>query len=125
MAKVTGIGGVFFRSPDAQRLQRWYVDNLGLEPDADGYIVLRWGVGNEGSTVWTAFDENTEDHFGGSDSDLMINYRVDDLDALVDELSSKGIEVDSTRFEDENGRFAHCWDLDGNKVQLWEPAEGM
>ena len=122
MAGVTGIGGVFFRSEDPKRLQEWYVDHLGLAPDHDGYVVIRWG--SEGSTVWAAFDGDAE-YYGGPSSSFMINYRVDDLDGLLVRLEAAGVRISDERFDDENGRFAHCWDPEGNKVELWEPAPGM
>lgn len=122
MARVTGIGGVFFRSAAASDLQEWYEKHLGLTPDADGYIVLRWGSEN-GSTVWAPFDGEA-DYFGGQGSQFMVNYRVDDLDGLVESLRRDGVRVADERFEDSNGKFAHCWDLEGNKVELWEPAPG-
>ena len=124
MARVTGIGGVFLRSKDSKALQDWYVRNLGLEPDEDGYVILSWGGDNSGSTVWAAFDGDA-DYFGGPDAGWMINYRVDDLDGLVEKLQAAGVPVAEKRFEDANGRFAHCWDPEGNKVELWEPAEGF
>jgi predicted enzyme related to lactoylglutathione lyase len=65
------------------------------------------------------------DYFGGPDAGWMINYRVDDLDGLVEKLQAAGVPVAEKRFEDANGRFAHCWDPEGNKVELWEPAEGF
>lgn len=123
MARVTGIGGVFLRSKNAKSLQAWYVENLGLEPDPDGYVILNWGGDNAGSTVWAPFDGDA-DYFGGRDADWMINYRVDDLDGLVEKLKAAGVPVADERFEDFNGRFAHCWDPEGNKIELWEPAQG-
>ena len=123
MARVTGVGGVFLRSKDAKALQDWYVDNLGLEPDADGYVILNWGSSHSGSTVWSAFDGDAE-YFGGPEARWMINYRVDDLDGLVEKLKAAGVQVADKRFDDVNGRFAHCWDPEGNKIELWEPAEG-
>ncbi|MDH3463616.1 MAG: VOC family protein [Acidimicrobiia bacterium] len=124
MAKVTGIGGVFIRSDNPKRLQAWYVEHLGLEADRDGYIILQWGRANEGTTVWSPFKTDAE-YFGGPGAHFMINYRVDDLDEMVTKLVAAGVEVGADRFEDGNGRFAHCWDPEGNKIELWEPSPGM
>ncbi len=124
MARITGIGGVFIRSDNPVDLQRWYVDHFGLEADIDGYIILKWGAENEGSTVWSPFQSGAE-YFGGPNAHYMINYRVDDLDQLVGDLIRAGVRVSEERFEDGNGKFAHCWDPEGNKIELWEPAEGM
>ena len=125
MAKVTGIGGIFFRAADPAALQRWYVENLGLEPDGEGYIVIRWGEGAEaasGSTVWAPFPDDT-DYMGPNR--WMVNYRVDDLDGLVSLLRSRGVSVEDEQIEDDNGRFAWCLDPEGNRVELWEPRPGM
>lgn len=124
MARVTGIGGVFIRSDNPKKLQEWYVRHLGLEVDRDGYVILRWGQDNQGSTVWSPFKTGAE-YFGSPNAQHMINYRVDDLDELTEALSAAGVEVEPERYEDGNGRFAHCWDPEGNKIELWEPASGM
>ena len=124
MAHVTGIGGVFFRARDPQKLQQWYVDHLGIEPDADGYVVMRWGGAHEGSTVWAPFPEDTE-YFGSPEAGYMINYRVDDLNAMLDKLIVAGVKVDDLQHEDENGRFGWAWDPEGNRIELWEPAAGF
>jgi catechol 2,3-dioxygenase-like lactoylglutathione lyase family enzyme len=121
---VTGIGGVFFRSQDPQKLQAWYEQHLGIEPDAAGYVVMRWGGEHEGSTVWALFPEDTE-YFGPPSAAFMINYRVDDLNAMLDKLIVAGVKVDDIQHEDENGRFGWAWDPEGNRIELWEPAAGF
>ncbi len=123
MAKVTGIGGVFFRSPDPAALQAWYVEHLGLDSSTDGYVVMTWGGEVRGSTVWAPFPVDT-DYFGSDDRQWMVNYRVDDLDAVLTRLRAGGVRVDDEVHEDENGRFGWCWDLDGNRLELWEPGPG-
>ncbi|HEY5727426.1 MAG TPA: VOC family protein [Acidimicrobiia bacterium] len=120
MAGVTGIGGVFFRSPDPAALQAWYVEHLGLDPATDGYVVMTWGGDVRGSTVWAPFPADT-DYFGSDRQQWMVNYRVDDLDAVLSRLRSGGVRVDDEVLEDDNGRFGWCWDLDGNRLELWEP----
>ena len=127
MAKVTGIGGVFFKADDPAALQAWYVDYLGMVPDAEGYMVIRWGEGgleDSGSTVWAPFPADT-DYMGPPERRWMINYRVDDLDEMLAELRGRGVTVSEETAEDENGRFGWCWDPEGNKVELWEPNPGM
>ncbi|HEX6147548.1 MAG TPA: VOC family protein [Acidimicrobiia bacterium] len=124
MARVTGIGGVFFKAEDPKALQEWYVRHLGMAPDEDGYMVIRWGGDDRGSTVWAPFPADT-DYMGPSEKSWMVNYRVDDLDGLLSRLRAEGVAVDEATIEDANGRFGWCWDLEGNKVELWEPAPGM
>ncbi|MGA7097969.1 MAG: VOC family protein [Acidimicrobiia bacterium] len=124
MAKVTGIGGVFFKARDPKALQDWYVEHLGMEPDQDGYMVIWWGGNERGSTVWAPFKSDT-DYMGPEENRWMINYRVDDLASLLGQLRAKGVMVEEQTMEDENGKFGWCWDPEGNKVELWEPNPGM
>ena len=124
MARATGIGGVFFRSKDPEALKAWYVEHLGLEPDDQGYVVIQWGGDHAGSTVWAPFDEDTE-YFGDVGQASMINYRVDDLDALLAALRERDVEVDDREAEMEGlGRFGWAVDPEGTRFELWEPAEG-
>ena len=124
MAKVTGIGGVFFKAENPKALQDWYVRHLGMEPDDAGYMVIWWGDGDRGSTVWAPFPSDT-DYMGPVANRWMINYRVDDLDGLLEKLRAAEVRVEDDVTEDENGRFGWCWDPEGNKVELWQPAAGM
>lgn len=124
MARVTGIGGVFFKARDPKTLQQWYVENLGMKPDEDGYMVIWWGGDERGSTVWAPFKDDT-DYMGPEENRWMINYRVDDLASLLDQLRARGVRVEEQTMEDENGKFGWCWDPEGNKVELWEPTPGM
>lgn len=125
MARATGIGGVFFKCQDPDRLRDWYVENLMLPLDEDGYVVLRWGGHLEGTTVWGPFPADTS-AFGWPDhKQWVINYRVDDLHGLLSELRLNNVEVEEEIFTDENGVFGHCWDPEGNLIQLWEPNPGM
>lgn len=125
MATTTGIGGVFFRSEDPEALRDWYVRHLGLPVDEDGYVVIRWGGDVAGSTVWAPFPADTRSFQWPQGKQWMINYRVDDLDGILDRLRAEGVAVDDDTFEDVNGRFGHCWDPEGNRVQLWQPNAGM
>ena len=125
MARVTGIGGVFFKTGDPVALRDWYVEHLGLETDEEGYVLLWWGDEVKGSTVWGPFPRDTTSFEWPAEKQWMVNYRVDDLEAMLAKLRSEGVEVDADTFEDMNGRFGHCWDPEGNRVQLWEPNPGM
>lgn len=124
MAKVTGIGGVFFKSRgDHKALAAWYQKHLGMTLEPWGGAVLRWPedrAGDGGATVWNVAKPDTQ-WFAPSDAPFMINYRVDDLDALLADLRSAGVEVLKGPDVDENGKFAWILDPDGNKVELWEP----
>ena len=125
MARVTGIGGVFFKSTsDHKRLAAWYRDNLGLELEEWGGAILKWPedrAGDGGQTVWHVAAPETK-WFAPSTSSFMINYRVDDLAALLAQLKANGIEVIKGPHADDNGTFAWIMDPDGNKVELWQPA---
>ena len=125
MAKVTGIGGVLFKADDPQMLTDWYVEHLRLPVDDDGYVVLQWGDARRGSTVWAPFPADTTEFEWPTDNQWIINYRVDDLDGMLDQLRTSGVRTSRDTFEDDNGRFGHCWDPEGNRVQLWQPTPGM
>lgn len=125
MAKVTGIGGVFFKSEDPGALARWYVEHLGLPRDDEGYVVFWWGGEVRGSTVWAPFPEEATSFDWPEGQQWMINYRVDDLDEMIEQLRAAGVATSEETFEDENGRFGHCWDPEGNRIQLWQPHPGM
>jgi len=121
MARVVGIGGVFFRSADPSALQAWYTTHLGLPADEDGYVVLRWE--GEGTTTWAPFPIDSS-YFEPTTVPYMINYRVDDLDEMLAQLRASGVEVDSRIEEHPYGRFGWARDLEGNRFELWEPAPG-
>src|SRR5690606_14258528 len=124
MAKVTGIGGVFLKCKgDSAALAAWYQKHLGLPLETWGGAVLKWPddkAGDGGLTVWNLADRDST-WFSPSESAFMINYRVDDLDALLAQLRAAGIEVIDGPQSHENGKFAWVMDPDGNKVELWEP----
>ena len=127
MARVTGIGGVFFKSTsDHKRLAAWYKDNLGLAFEDWGGAILKWPedqAKDGGLTVWHVAERESK-WFSPSTSSFMINYRVDDLTALLAQLKSSGVEIVKGPDSDENGKFAWIMDPDGNKVELWEPIQG-
>jgi glyoxylase I family protein len=117
--RVEGIGGVFFRSRDPERLRDWYAEHLGLEPAPDFTgTILRAGDGDV--TVWSLFPADT-DYFGGGEQQLMVNYRVADLDAMLAQLREAGVELDERVEEHEYGRFAWGVDPEGNRFELWQP----
>jgi predicted enzyme related to lactoylglutathione lyase len=124
MAKVTGIGGVFFKSTkDNKALAAWYRDHLGFDVQDWGGAILEWSNDKRvdgGQTVWTTAAPDSK-WFAPSESNFMINYRVDDLDGLVTQLKEAGIELVGGPDSDDNGKFAWIMDPDGNKVELWEP----
>ena len=124
MARVTGIGGVFLKSTgDREKLAAWYRDNLGFRLEEWGGAILRWPedkAEDRGLTVWTVAEKNSQ-WFSPSESSFMINYRVDDLDALLTQLRGDGVSIVKGPESHENGRFAWILDPDGNKVELWQP----
>jgi len=124
MAKVTGIGGVFFKSRmDHKALAAWYARHLGLPLEAWGGAILRWPedqAEDGGLTVWHVAESKSE-WFSPSDSSFMINYRVDDLDELLAQLRRDGVPILKGPELEENGRFAWLLDPDGNKIELWQP----
>ena len=127
MRRVTGIGGVFFKSRDPRALGAWYAKHLGIAVEEWGGAAFRWGGRDDpqagGTTVWTPFPEDTT-HFAPSTASFMIDYRVDDLNALLAALRAEGVEIAGTMEESEYGKFAWVIDLEGNKVELWEaPAD--
>ena len=124
MARITGIGGVFFKSRgDSKALAAWYEKHLGIKRE-HGYVAFRWrDDGNpdtEGLTTWSIFRKSS-DYFDPSRATFMINYRVDDLDALLDALRAEGVEIDPKREDYDYGRFAWITDPEGNKIELWQP----
>ena len=124
MAKVTGIGGVFFKSAGkGSELGEWYAKNLGIKLEPWGGAIIRWPddkADDGGLTVWNAADHDTK-WFSPSESSFMINYRVDDLLEMLDQLRSNGVEIVSGPESHENGKFAWIMDPDGNKIELWQP----
>jgi predicted enzyme related to lactoylglutathione lyase len=124
MARVTGIGGVFFKSrTDRAVLAEWYSKHLGMKLEDFGGVILRWPddkANDKGLTVWHVAAP-TSKWFAPSDSPFMINYRVDNLDELLASLRAAGVEVVGGPDKAENGKFAWILDPDGNKLELWEP----
>ena len=119
MEKVTGIGGFFFRSNKPDELNAWYEKHLGIQEADNGYEKGSWWQ-DEGPTVFGA--ERPEVSFGRPEQTWRINFRVSDLDAMVNQLREAGIAVEVEAKVYPNGRFAHLTDPEGNGIELWEPA---
>lgn len=121
MARVTGIGGVFFKARDRAAMIAWYREHLGMEPGEHGSVMFHWGD-QGGVTIWGPFEHDT-DYFNPSTAPFMINYRVDDLDALLARLRAAGVTVDNKVEEYDYGRFGWIMDPEGNRLELWEPPD--
>ena len=119
---VTGVGGVFVRSKDPKALMTWYRDVLGIKLEPWGGATLRTDApGHPPVVVWNAMPERTS-YFAPSTREVMINFAVDDLDAMLARLKSKGIILLGTSQDPAAGRFAWILDPDGTKVELWQPS---
>jgi catechol 2,3-dioxygenase-like lactoylglutathione lyase family enzyme len=122
--KVTGIGGVFFRSQNKDQAQEWYRKHLGIDSEPYGCHSYLWRDDEDpdkrGYTVWSPFARDTE-YFGSQDQEYMVNYRVEDLVGLLEELKSDGVEIVGELKEEANGKFAWILDGEGHRVELWEP----
>lgn len=121
--KVTGIGGIFFKCKDPKAMRAWYQTNLGINTNQYG-AVFEWYQGADSTskafTQWSPFNEKTK-YFEPSTKDYMINYRVGNLTALVEELRQNGVTVADTIETYDYGKFVHILDPEGNKLELWEP----
>ena len=118
---ITGVGGVFFKAKDPKALAAWYRDVLGLPVQAWGGAVLHYDAPKHPSVLaWSAFPAST-DYFAPSNGGFMINYAVDDMDALLARLRAKDVTILKQDDKDPNGRFAWILDPEGNKIELWEP----
>lgn len=123
LKRVTGIGGVFFKCKDPKQLRAWYQVHLGINTNEYG-AVFEWHQGadstKKGFTQWSPFKETTQ-YFAPSTKDFMINYRVEDLEALVQQLEKEGVTITDKIETADYGKFVHILDLEGNKIELWEP----
>jgi lactoylglutathione lyase len=121
--RILGIGGVFFKSANRDQTRQWYSQHLGLADKGQG-AMLPWREHDdpkkEHVTVWTVFPASTH-YFDPSPAAFMVNYIVDDMDALLDRLKLEGVKIDSKRINESYGRFAWIYDSDGNKIELWQP----
>lgn len=125
MKKVTGIGGIFFKCKDPNKMKEWYKTHLGMDTNDYG-ATFEWREDadstKKGSTQWSPFSETTK-YFAPSTKDFMINYRVQHLEELVEELKKEGVTILDKIESFDYGKFVHILDMEGNKVELWEPAE--
>jgi predicted enzyme related to lactoylglutathione lyase len=125
---VTGIGGIFFKSRDPKALGAWYREHLGIGVEDWGGAAFRWASSENpsgtGTTIWSPFKADTE-YFAPSNAAFMINYRVEDLHALLAQLRIEGCDVVDKVDESEFGKFGWVIDPDGNKIELWQPPEGQ
>ena len=128
MKRVTGIGGIFFKSKDPKALGAWYKTHLGIDvQDWGGAAFQCKGPENSddvGTTIWSPFAADTS-YFAPSTAPFMINYRVEDLHALLATLRAEGVQVEEKVEESEYGRFGWVIDPEGNKLELWQPPAGQ
>lgn len=118
MAKATGIGGIFLKASDPKALSAWYSTHLGIGRADDTSLIFD-GPESMGMTVFSHFPSATS-YFGDGPQLSMVNFRVDDLDALLTQLGEAGVRIDPKREDHSYGRFAWIWDPEGNRVELWE-----
>ncbi|MBD1210970.1 MAG: VOC family protein [Ignavibacteria bacterium] len=126
MKRVTGIGGIFFKVQDFQQMRSWYSKHLGISTEEGGYGLF-WSRDDERpeerkSTTWSLFKADS-DYFQPSTAPFMINYRVENLVALLEALRSEGVRVEDKIEEFEFGKFGWIYDPEGNKIELWEPID--
>jgi predicted enzyme related to lactoylglutathione lyase len=123
MKRVTGIGGIFFKCKDPEKMNQWYKTHLGLDTSPYG-TKIEWQQEADAKekvyTLWSPFPDKTK-YFEPSTKDFMINFRVENLEALVTELKKEGVTILDEIEASEYGKFVHILDIEGNKVELWEP----
>lgn len=123
---VTGVGGIFFKTPDPEAIKKWYSENLGFKTDEYGTL-FRFCEENDpekiGYLQWSPMKDDT-DYFNPSRKQFMVNYRVNNLEVLLKQLKENGVRVLDEIEEYEYGKFVHILDPDGNKIELWEPVVG-
>lgn len=125
MKRVTGIGGIFFKADNPKQMYDWYQKHLGIDPIPGGSCAMfDWrdaeNPDQKGSTVWSINPRDTT-YFGAGPQTFMMNYRVENMDALLEALKAEGVQIDPKRDDSEFGRFAWIVDPEGNRIELWEP----
>lgn len=125
---VTGIGGVFIKANDPKKLAAWYEEHLGVPFGGQSYVGFKWenphSSEHPGTTAFSFFADNSG-YFNPSEKKAMINFRVKELDALLERLKAAGAWVDEKTDSAEYGKFGWCMDPEGNKIELWEPVDGI
>ena len=127
MKKVTGIGGIFFKTKDPEKMKEWYNKNLGLATNEYGSVFeFRESdkPENKAYSVWSPFKDDTE-YFQPSEKEFMINYRVENIEKLVEELREAGVTICDVIETYEYGKFVHILDPENNKIELWEPVDSV
>jgi predicted enzyme related to lactoylglutathione lyase len=128
MQRVTGIGGIFIKARDPERMKDWYRRHLGIDIQSWGGTSFRWQTPErpepDGMTVWSIFPPDTR-YFDPSPAPFMVNYRVDDLHAVLAALREEGCTVDAKLEESEFGKFGWVMDPEDNRIELWQPPERM
>ena len=123
--RITGLGGIFFKTKDPAKTRAWYAENLGIETDEYGVVFesRKSDTPDEKAyMVWSPFPDST-DYFDPANKEFMINYRVENIEALVEELKEKGVQVLDDIETYEYGKFVHIMDAEGNKIEFWEPID--
>lgn len=118
--RVIGVGGIFFKAKDPERLKAWYREQLGFPVDEHGFVVFSGKDDPGGSLVWSPFAQDTK-YFAPSTAPFMINFRVRDLDAMLAQLRAAGVTVDDKIQDEPYGRFGWIMDPEGNRIELWQP----
>ena len=125
MKRVTGIGGIFFKCKNPDNVKKWYDKHLGIKSDQYGGAFI-WREHNDpdhkGYTAWSPFSQSTK-YFSPSEKEFMFNYRVENLEKLLEVLREEGVEVVGDIEEYEYGKFGWIMDPEGNKIELWEPID--
>jgi predicted enzyme related to lactoylglutathione lyase len=125
MKRVTGIGGVFFKTKDPKKTKEWYQKHLGLETDEYG-TSFEWrqaeDANKKGYTAWSPFEDKTN-YFGESGQQFMINYRVENIEELVKQLEDEVVKIVDKIESYEYGKFVHIEDPNGHRIELWEPID--
>ncbi len=125
--KVTGIGGIFFKSKNPQETTKWYADNLGFKTDQYGAMFESRQVDapeKKAHLQWSVFSDTTK-YLEPSQKEFMINYRVENMEELVEELRANGVTICDEMQIFDYGKFIHILDNDGNKIELWEPVDSV
>jgi len=123
--RILGIGGIFFKTANQPEMKQWYAQHLGFADKGQG-VMLHWrdfdDPKKDRMTIWSLFPATTN-YFAPSQAPFMINYIVDDMDAILDRFQKEGVKIDPKRQDESYGRFAWIYDPDGNKIELWQPLQ--